>query len=72
MDKTKTFSRNLEITLKLTDNTYCAELYEPETGDFARVEADITDANAIRDMYARLTAELDGWLEVLLDDRREG
>jgi hypothetical protein len=74
--------RNLEIKIVLKDmnETPTVEIYEPESGDFARIELsdaeletyhseDYSLKGAIEDMFKQKVAdELYGWYEGLYED----
>ena len=61
-------TRTVEVTLVLMkDGRKLAELYEPESGDFTRVEIEDDEEQ----FSARIGAEMLGWFEYMEEYQKE-
>ena len=68
MEKLK---KKLEIDIVLTsDNTFDLELYEPESGDFQRIECHY-DCEHIETENKKITDEIRSWAEMLLEEKED-
>ena len=68
MEKLK---KKLEIDIVLTsDNTFDLELYEPESGDFQRIECHY-DGEHIEAENNKITDEIRSWAEMLLEEKED-
>lgn len=66
-DKTKL----IEITLRLTsDDTFDVEIYEPETGDFTRIECHDKGWETMKE-NTMIMQELRSWVESLREESTE-
>ena len=68
MEKLK---KKLEIDIVLTsDNTFDLEFYEPESGDFQRIECHY-DGEHIEAENKKITDEIRSWAEMLLEEKED-
>lgn len=68
MEKLK---KKLEIDIVLTsDNTFDLEIYEPESGDFQRIECHYNSEH-IEKENKKITDEIRSWAEMLLEEKED-
>ena len=61
--------KKLEIDIVLTsDNTFDLEIYEPESGDFKRIECHYY-GERVEGENNKITDEIRSWAEMMLEDQ---
>jgi len=63
-------TKNLEITMKLEGDTFCVEMYEPESGDFTRIEHTASKAG-LAVLGRRVSGEILGWYSLMSNELKE-